>query len=130
MKMSSCQVAVIGAGPYGLAASAHLRSAGLETLTFGQPMDFWQKQMPAGMLLRSPWDASHIADPNNALTLNEYEKARGIRLSRPIPLENFVQYGLWFQRQVAPDLNTRRVQRLEQRPGGFRLVMTEGDSID
>ena len=49
MKMSSCQVAIIGAAPYGLAATAHLRSAGLETWTFGQPKEFWQNQMPAGM---------------------------------------------------------------------------------
>src|SRR5436853_576123 len=111
MKTSSCEVAVIGAGPYGLAATAHLKSAGLETWTFGQTMDFWQKNMPAGMLLRSPWDASHIADPNQVLTLNEYEKNKGVSLSRPVPLKDFVQYGQWFQRQVAPELDTRRVQR-------------------
>ena len=30
-----CQVAIIGAGPYGLAAAAHLRAAKVETRTFG-----------------------------------------------------------------------------------------------
>ncbi len=129
MKMSSCEVAVIGAGPYGLAATAHLKSAGLETWTFGEPMDFWQKQMPAGMLLRSPWDASHIADPHRALTLDEYERSRGIRLSRPIPLQDFISYGRWFQRQVAPDLDERRVERIEQTFEGFRLIMFDGDAI-
>lgn len=130
MKMSSCQVAVIGAGPYGLAATAHLRSASLETWTFGQSMEFWQNQMPAGMLLRSPWDASHIADPYDTLTLDDYEKARGIRLPRPVPLRDFVDYGRWFQRQVVPDLDTRRVQRLERTSTGFRLVVAGAETIE
>jgi len=130
MKMSSCEVAVIGAGPYGLAATAHLKSAGLETWTFGQTMDFWQKNMPTGMLLRSPWDASHIADPHRVLTLNAYEKNRNVSLSRPVPLEDFVQYGQWFQRQVVPDLDTRRVHRIERRSAGFRLVMSDNDCVE
>jgi hypothetical protein len=130
MKMSSCQVAIIGAGPYGLAATAHLRPAGLETWTFGQTMDFWRNQMPAGMLLRSPWSASHIADPHHALTLDEYEKARGVRLSRPVPLEDFVEYGQWFQRQVVPDLDARRVERVDKTSKGFRLRLSDGGSID
>ena len=130
MKMSTCQVAIIGAGPYGLAVAAHLRSAGLETWTFGQPMEFWQNQMPAGMLLRSPWEASHIADPHNALTLDEYQKARDICLSRPVPLRDFVAYGRWFQRQAVPDLDTRRVQRLERTSAGFRLVLASSEAVE
>src|SRR3989442_15621591 len=107
MRMSTCQVAVIGAGPYGVAATAHLRSARVETRIFGEPMEFWQKHMPIGMLLRSKWEASHISSPDNALTLDEYELVRGTRLPRPLPLAHFVAYGRWFQRQVAPDLDIR-----------------------
>jgi cation diffusion facilitator CzcD-associated flavoprotein CzcO len=59
-------VVIIGAGPYGLAAAAHLRAAGVEPRVFGEPMAFWQRQMPKGMRLRSPWTASHIADPCGA----------------------------------------------------------------
>ena len=130
MKMSNCEVAIIGAGPYGLAATAHLKSAGLQTWTFGQCMEFWQNQMPAGMLLRSPWDASHIADPHRALTLDEYEKARGIRLSRPVPLNDFIEYGGWFKCQVVPDLDTRRVQQIQRTPTGFRLMIAGGGTIE
>lgn len=57
------EVVIIGAGPYGLAAAAHLRAAGINPRVFGQTMDFWQNQMPRGMLLRSSWRASHISDP-------------------------------------------------------------------
>ena len=79
---SSCDVAVIGAGPYGLAAASHLRAAnGLEVRVLGRPMDFWEHQMPVGMLLRSPYVASNIADPDRALDLDAYGSANG--RSRP-----------------------------------------------
>jgi len=32
---------VVGAGPYGLAAAAHLRHAGADIRVFGRPMSFW-----------------------------------------------------------------------------------------
>jgi cation diffusion facilitator CzcD-associated flavoprotein CzcO len=72
-----CHVAIIGAGPYGLSAAAYLRAAGVETRAFGEPMAFWQNQMPAGMCLRSNWGASHIADPRRELTLDEYCRQNG-----------------------------------------------------
>ncbi len=56
-------VAVIGAGPYGLSAGAHLRGLGLNVKVFGEPMEFWATKMPEGMLLRSPRVASNISDP-------------------------------------------------------------------
>ena len=68
--MTTCDVAIIGAGPYGLSASAHLRTIkGLDVHTFGEPMSFWERNMPVGMLLRSGWAATHIASPNESLTL-------------------------------------------------------------
>jgi len=52
--MTKCDVAIIGAGPYGLSATAHLRTVkGLDVHTFGEPMSFWEGNMPKGMLLRS-----------------------------------------------------------------------------
>ena len=39
--MFSCDVVILGAGPYGLAAAAHLGAIkGLESRVFGEPMDF------------------------------------------------------------------------------------------
>ena len=54
------EVAVIGAGPYGLAVAAHLRDARIGVRVFGDPMSFWRDHMPKGMKLRSPWCATHI----------------------------------------------------------------------
>ena len=75
---SNFDVAIVGAGPYGLSTAAHLRKIpGLNTRVFGETMSFWERHMPAGMLLRSPWSASHIADPKDELTLDAYVAARG-----------------------------------------------------
>lgn len=43
---ADCEVAVIGAGPYGLATAAHLIAAGADTHVFGEAMSFWRHHMP------------------------------------------------------------------------------------
>src|SRR4051794_29507359 len=89
--MSECDVAIIGAGPYGLSAAAHLRKIeGLKIRMFGRLMSFWAEKMPMGMLLRSPWVASHISDPDRALTLEAYQSATRAKFGKPVPLEHFV----------------------------------------
>jgi cation diffusion facilitator CzcD-associated flavoprotein CzcO len=125
----ACEVAIVGAGPYGLAARAHLRAAGVDSRIFGQPMRFWETRMPAGMNLRSTWDASHIAHPDRRLTLDHYEREQKVSLSEPIPLGDFIRYGHWFQGRVAPDLDHRLVRQIEGQPEGFRLVLEDGQSL-
>lgn len=125
-----CTVAVIGAGPYGLAVGAHLREAGVETRLFGDLMSFWRDNMPKGMLLRSEWAGSHIADPRGAFSLDRYEEARGAPLPRRIPLPDFIAYARWFQQQSAPDLDPRRVERVTGIAGGFRLTLEDGAQVD
>jgi hypothetical protein len=120
-------VAIIGAGPYGLSAAAHLRSANVPFRIFGDALSFWRGNMPAGMKLRSPWVATHIADPRNRNTLNDYYRENGMDVPKLLPVENFVGYGLWFRQRVAPDLDTRSVRRVEARSGGFRLVLEDGE---
>lgn len=127
---ANCDVAVVGAGPYGLAVAAHLRAVeGVRVHVLGEPMAFWERQMPVGMLLRSPREASHISDPAGALTLDEYERTIGATHDRPVPLDRFVAYGHWFQQQVVPDLDRRRVRLLHGGPGGLRLELEDGETI-
>jgi hypothetical protein len=125
--LPDCNVTVIGAGPYGLSATAYLRAAGTETRVFGEPMAFWEKRMPAGMFLRSNWGASHIADPNKKVTLDAYRLATGNHLSAPIPLERFVDYGHWYQRQLVPDVEKCNVTRVEANGHDFRLTLASGE---
>jgi cation diffusion facilitator CzcD-associated flavoprotein CzcO len=92
-------------------------------------MEFWENQMPEGMLLRSSWDASRISDPHRTMTLDAYQSAHNVRLQAPVPLDGFIKYGHWFQRQIVPDLDQRRVSRVETAPGGFRLTLEDGESL-
>src|SRR5439155_13465533 len=41
-------VIVVGAGPYGLSAAAHLQGRGLKVAIFGKPLHFWREYMPQG----------------------------------------------------------------------------------
>src|SRR6201996_1910411 len=99
VQAKNCKVAVIGAGPYGLSVAAHLRAAGIATHVFGEPMGFWHHNMPKGMLMRSPWRATHLSDPEGALSLDVFARERGIDSAVQLSLEGFVAYGEWFARQ-------------------------------
>src|SRR6266478_4147201 len=128
--MRGCDIAIIGAGPYGISASAHLRTIkGLDVHTFGEPMVFWQHNMPKGMLLRSGWEASHIADPNKSLTLDIFRKESRNHFSSPVPLDRFVNYGLWHQQHSVPDLDRRKIVTVEPGARGFRLILEDGESV-
>ncbi len=114
-----CDVAIIGAGPYGLSSAAHLKALGMEVRVFGEPMQFWADGTPPGMLLRSPREASTISDPYSSLTLEEYEKACGIKPVKRLPKDTFVNYGKWFQTQLGEVVDRRNVSRLF--PGKRRI---------
>jgi hypothetical protein len=120
---------VIGAGPYGLSAAAHLKAAGVDVRIFGKPMEFWADKMPAGMLLRSPRVASNISDPCASHTLDAFRSADGMTPAAPIPLEIFVDYGQWFQRQLISNLDQREVAAIEVSGNGFRILLNDGISF-
>jgi len=100
---------------------------GLEVRVFGEPMSFWERHMPVGMRLRSPWAASHLADPNRSLTLEAYQSACGNHLSAPIPLSRFIEYGRWFQHRAVPETEARKVLRIEPGAAGFRVSLDSGE---
>lgn len=128
--MTRCDVAVLGAGPYGLSAAAHLNSIrGLDVLAFGDPMSFWRENMPVGMLLRSGWAATHIASQNQSLTLEAFKEATHSNFSSPVPLNSFVDYGLWYQGQAVPNLDRRKINRIEFQANSFALHLEDGEKI-
>src|ERR1700677_1337550 len=126
---ADCDVAIIGAGPYGLSAGVHLKATGMAVRIFGDPMEFWAQKMPEGMLLRSPRVASNLSDPDRAFTLEAYEAASKKEPCAPLPLDTFVEYGRWFRHQLNSDLDRRTVQRVERDQPGFRLTLQDGTEI-
>src|SRR5262249_253813 len=129
-RRNDCEVVVIGAGPYGLAVAAHLKAAGIATRLFGQPMLTWRDRMPKGMQLQSPPGASNLADPQGKFLLDAFaHKLGGAPVLDPLPLEHFLRYAEWFQRQTVPDLDSREVTRIEEVGKRFCLVLENGEAI-
>ncbi len=125
-RIQPCDVAIVGAGPYGLAAAAHLRGLDrLDVRIFGEPMSF-SDAMPRGLLLRAP---AEIGSPHADLTLRSYEKANNTELQRPAPLAEFIRYGRWFQQRAVPEVDRRRVALVTSVDGGFELELDDGASL-
>jgi cation diffusion facilitator CzcD-associated flavoprotein CzcO len=128
--MDRCDVAIVGAGPYGLSAATYLQQIkGLDVRLFGEPMSFWDRHMPDRMQLRSPWAGSHIADPGNRLTLDVYRRVNGNGpLEYPIPLKAFVNYGCWIHQQIRC-ADPRKISQLDSCPRGYQLTFENGDTL-
>jgi lysine/ornithine N-monooxygenase len=130
---ASTEVAIIGAGPYGLSLAAHLRAAKIPHRIFGCPMDSWRNHMPEGMLLKSDGFASSLSDPQSTFTLAHFCAQEGIEYHAtdvPVRLESFIAYGLAFQKRFAPDLQTKLVTKLDRLSGGFRLRFSDDEELE
>ena len=129
---NSSDVAIIGAGPYGLSIAAHLRARDIEHRIIGDPMQFWLGHMPKRMLLKSDGFASALYDPGGDFTLRHYCEERNIEyadLGTPVRVEDFCAYGLAFQQRFAADLDNKRVTSLERTQTGFTLHLSDGESF-
>lgn len=128
----STDVAIIGAGPYGLSIAAHLRSSGIDFRIFGSPMHNWRQHMPQGMLLKSEGFASNLYDPDASLTLGQYCRENRIAyadLGLPVRLQTFSAYGLEFQRRFVPAIENKTVAALERSAAGFLLQLSDGEIV-
>jgi cation diffusion facilitator CzcD-associated flavoprotein CzcO len=129
---TSCDVAVIGAGPYGLSIAAHLRTAKMRVRVFGSPMATWRSHMPAGMFLKSEGFASSLSDPSGRFTLRRFcvETGRPYGdIAHPVSLETFTAYGEWFRERAVGDVDEREVTRVDADPFGFLLVLSDGEVV-
>ena len=125
-------VAIIGAGPYGLALAAHLRASGIDHQIYGRPMDMWQRHMPDGMLLKSDGFASNLFDPGNDFTLSRFCREQSIEYHDeliPIHLETFVRYGLAFKDRFAPHLEDCIVSAVRREGMGFAFNLENGARV-
>lgn len=127
-QVDDVDVAVIGAGPHGLAVAAHLLRAKVDCCVLGEPMSFW-RTMPEGMLLRSSWTASSIAEYDGPLSLESYCAATDRRLDTPLPLADFLTYGDWVAARLAPNTLQRRVTEVRRDRRMFRVGLEDGDAL-
>ena len=129
---STTDVAIVGAGPYGLSVAAHLRRSGLAVRQFGLPMHLWRANMPRGMYLKSQGFASNLSDPAAACTLGAFCRATGrpyADYGLPVPLADFVAYGEWFQRAQGLDVAEVLVTRVTPAGDGYYLDLADGEQV-
>lgn len=126
------EVAIVGAGPYGLSLGAHLRKAGVSVRQFGLPMQLWRDFMPEGMFLKSQGFASNLSDPDHTHTLEAFCQATG-RPYRdyglPVPLDTFVAYGQWFREQLVPDIDEVLVTDIAKAGQGFEVTLANSEQV-
>jgi thioredoxin reductase len=126
---------IIGAGPYGLAAAAHLKEKGIEHRSFGTPMSGWFDHMPIGMFLKSTARDSSIGSPHTKTGIGAWCADAGVDPydlnggETPIPVTDFIEYGRWFQEREVPALEQERVTGVARLGSGFEVELASGERI-
>ena len=118
------ELLVIGAGPYGLAVAAEARRQGLSVTVVGEPMRFWRRNMPDGMLLRSgrEW---HL----DAAGVHTFDAFTGGWDDEPIPVETFIAYADWFCAQEGIEPLPRRVTNISIEEDGVAAHLDPSDGL-
>lgn len=130
--MNATDVAIVGAGPYGLSVAAHLRARGVGHRIFGKPLSSWREHMPKGMYLKSEGFASSIAAPERRFTLAEFCRQTGLPyadFAAPVSIETFRAYGTWFRERAVPDAEPVSVTALDRDGDGFALELDGGERV-
>jgi thioredoxin reductase len=125
-------IAIIGAGPYGLSLAAHLRARGVNFRIFGKALDTWKAHMPKGMTLKSEGFASSLSAPASDSGIRSYFEKHAIAFAEqgvPIALDDFLRYAGSFRERFVPDLEDVQVTGLARAGEGFELTLESGERL-
>lgn len=124
--MQPIDVAIIGAGPYGLSLAAHLAGRASFRI-FGSPMTTWRTMFATS--LKSQAFATSIPVPKNADTFPRWCAANGLSSKEPVPISVFARYGMWMQKKYVPSLEETLVTRLGHDGHAFTLRLETGEEL-
>ena len=127
--MAMSDVLVIGAGPFGLSISAHLRHRGVEHTIVGRPMNTWREHMPLGLFLKSEPYGSAISAPTPGYEIATYARLHGfddyVDRVGPLSLDRFLGYADWFTEQLVPDIRDLTVTNVVPTGDGFKVEFAD-----
>jgi thioredoxin reductase len=121
-------VAIIGAGPYGLSLAAHLSARGVKYRIFGEAMRFW-RDMPVGINLKSLAFATSIPVPKSGYSYPEWCRQHGLEDFEPCTMQSFSAYGMEIQKRFVPDVEEFLVTNVSLRDGGFEVALASGERL-
>ena len=129
--MSKTNVAIIGAGPYGLSLAAHLAERNIEHRIFGRPMLFWSQLAEAGgaRYLKSYCFGTNISTPTPGSSFADYSEPRGLETFEPCSIEDFANYGHWFQKKNVAWVEPVDVAQVMHQAQGFVVDLADGGRV-
>ncbi len=128
MSGRTTDVAIVGAGPYGLSLATHLAARGIDVRIFGQPMSFWLA-MPDTINLKSFAFATNVFVPRKGFTFCEYCRAHDLEDVEPCSMASFAAYGLSVQRELVPGVEAVDVIAVRDGGGRFDLDLQNGEAV-
>ena len=121
-------VAIIGAGPYGLSLAAHLRARGVKYRIFGEAMRFWLN-MPVGVNLKSLAFATNIYVPKYGCSFIDWCRQHGLEDFEPCTMQSFSAYGLEMQKRFVPEVEEVLVTNVSLRDSGFEVTLSSEERL-
>jgi FAD-dependent urate hydroxylase len=119
-------VAIIGAGPYGLSLAAHLQARGVSHRIFGDPMRFW-RDMPVGVNLKSLAFATNIYLPQRGHSYPQWCVKNGLEDFEPCTMQSFAAYGWEMQKRFVPQLEEVMVAKVNTKDQKFEVTLASGE---
>jgi FAD-dependent urate hydroxylase len=130
--MRASEVLIVGAGPFGVSISTHLRGRGIDHLIVGRSMDTWRAHMPADMYLKSEPFGTDMSCPQRGYDLEGYsksERVEGIGRGNPLPLSQFLDYADWYIKQLVPDVTDITVTEIKPVGDGFQVSFADAEPV-
>jgi lysine/ornithine N-monooxygenase len=129
--LTNTDVAIVGAGPYGLSIAAHLRRFGVDFRIFGEPTKFWVDiaQGATDRYLKSLSIGTNIYTPDDGYSFPEYCLKRGLESFEPCAIRDFANYGIWVQRNIVPNVEGLNVSNICRIGNAYHLSLSDGESV-
>lgn len=130
--MSDVEVAIIGAGPYGLSLAAHLSEQKIDHRIFGRPMQFWSQIADAAdkRYLKSYCFGTNLSSPSPGFSFSDYNTPRSLETFEPCSMANFAAYGRWFQESKVPWVEPVDVSNVRRQAGRFIVSLSSGEHFN